>query len=83
MSTKHVYRVEFQVKWKHRGKRSWWDDQNVLNIVANGDARKAVRQAEQKAMRMKLDESDLKDGVLWRAIGFRLVSVTQGVEVVS
>ncbi len=80
---RHLYKVQFGVKWKAKGKRSYWDDENTMNVVANGDAIRAVRKVEQKAKSMTLDDSALEGGAFWRASAFRLISVDQGVEVTS
>lgn len=76
-----LYSVMYSVKWKSKGKRPYWDDENRVNVVAGPDAREAIRMVEQRAKKQKLDERGLEDGVLWGADGFRLISITQGSEV--
>lgn len=80
---RHLYKVQFGVKWAAKGRRSYWDDDNIMNVVANGDAKKAIRKVERKAKSMILDDSALEGGAIWRASAFRLISVDQSVEVTS
>jgi hypothetical protein len=74
----YLYAVRYGVKWKSKGKRAYWDDENTVNVVAGPDGREALKMVEKRAKTQILDGRDLTDGVLWHSTDFRLVSISQG-----
>lgn len=82
---RHLYEVKLEIHWQHKGRRPFWDEATVFNVIANGDATKAVAKARKIAMKRTLDERDVDDGgkpgVLWTARSTRLVAVTQECEI--
>lgn len=76
---KHLYRVKLDVKMGHEGKRSWWDSPIEFNVIANGDAMKAVKKAKRLALRHVVDLAE--EPVVWHGIDSRLVEVTRECEV--
>lgn len=76
---RHLYRVKLDVKMGHKGKRSWWDGPVEFNVVANGDAMKAVEKAKRLARNHVVDLTD--EPVVWYGIDSRLIEVTRECEV--
>lgn len=76
---KHLYSVKLEVLMGHQGKRSWWDGPVEFNIVANGNAEKAVKKAKRLALKRIVDLTD--EPVVWRGIDSRLVEVSRECEV--
>lgn len=87
--TKHLYTVKFAVLWKAPGRKSLWDEDQILNLVGNGDARPVIKKAEVRAFKMRLDERNVWDvdrvsyGSLYHVARFRLLSVEQRTEIDS
>lgn len=75
----HLYRVKLDVKMGHKGKRSWWDGPTEFNVIANGDAMKAVEKAKLLALKYIVDLTG--EPVVWHGIGSRLIEVTRECEV--
>jgi hypothetical protein len=76
---RHMYTVTLDIKYGHKGKRSWWGGDEEFNVVANGDAMGAVTKAKKLALKKVIDLTD--EPVAWIAQDSRLVEVRRKCEV--
>lgn len=76
---RHLYNVKLAVKMGHKGRRSWWDEPIEFNVIANGDAMKAVAKAKKLALKHVIDLTD--EPVVWYGIDSLLIEVTRECEV--
>jgi len=68
---KHLYKVEFEIKYSGIGE---WMDENYIHVVANGDGLKAVAAARKVAMKKEFTDGD---GTLRRVVNVRLIGLEQ------
>ena len=77
----NVYKVTYEIQYQTTGKKKrWWDKvEEPLWVLANGDARKAIKKAERHTLNQKSFkwEDDNGKEITEKVVGFRLLKVEQ------
>ena len=70
---KRLYKVKFDQKWSSKGKRSWWADDQEVNVIGNGNIFTVGKKVQRKKLMEKFHEETVN--VKWKCSEVRITGI--------